>query len=235
MPAKSPAVADPKTELVPLCSVAYDADWPKRTRLLWIADAARWHRGQIPRVHGWGHRLPQYVKDLTGELSGDDIRRLNAQYHEDLTAAIQGVRELWTAALVELPETVTRPRKALRDGFSAHLSADAIDALVADITIIEDEAARLAETGGDASRESCADFVLEEKDEDILRACKKAGKTLVYADLAVHAECSEKTLKKRVPPLIAAGYLMRKTDRGGVAITQTGSDKLAMIPQKAGR
>lgn len=67
----------------------------------------------------------------------------------ELCDAIQQTRELWTAALRELPDAVTRPLNALRDGLR---KGDACPALLADLIVVEDEALRIVDAPADPGK-----------------------------------------------------------------------------------
>jgi hypothetical protein len=71
---------------------------------------------------------------------------------------------------------------------------------------------------------------LDRYEVDILQALKRAHpRTLGLLDLALLSEVAERTIRDRLPFLIAAGYVDRRggpRGRGGVAITTLGVDVL---------
>jgi hypothetical protein len=176
MQVKFPSVADladPKIKWVPSSFIPFDPTWPKLNRLHWIVESACFCRANIPHVL-------KFKDDTNIEV------QLRMQWLRD---AIHGVTSLWNAAIVELPRAVTGPLNHLRDGFNVHLDAGAIDALLADLIVIEDEARRLAgQTAGETSSAVKPDPVVVASDVlDLVRLDEAAA--------IVHR--SKKTLERR--------------------------------------
>ncbi|MGA2498394.1 MAG: hypothetical protein ABSH20_11670 [Tepidisphaeraceae bacterium] len=146
-----------KDKLVPLSSVPYDRTWPQRTRLLWIVSSASSLRHWIPICKAAPLLLSrQRSTDCCAELT--DAQRREAESfardfqaaRQDIRNAMQSVRDLWSAALQELPRAVTSPLNALRDGLKAYTTSEDDRALMEDLVTLEDEARRLADLPADA-------------------------------------------------------------------------------------
>ena len=136
---------------VPLCSVPFDPSWPRSTRLLWIANVARWLRSDITHVKTLPDHLSRQLHACspTGrEILTDDELRYSRDLGKQFKDAVDGitkaklaVSELWDVALQELPPETTRPLNALRSG----LKDDGDDQkLFEDLISLEDGARRMA-------------------------------------------------------------------------------------------
>ena len=77
-------------------------------------------------------------------------------------------------------------------------------------------------------------IVVDDTDCAILRGLAKANRAMIYTDLEQWAYRSAKTCAERVPALLAAGLVGRKSKRGGVFITAKGREYLARIPEGRG-